>query len=110
VLCTLGLTVIPDWRSTWRAMLSLVRPGGRIAVMDAGYSARPGQAGEMVALRPAAWLANSSPPTRDASPERSPTPTTNNPTTERYTWGYIGVAAGTSLASPWPKGSSRPCT
>src|SRR5918997_4882644 len=55
-LCTLGLSVIADWQSAWRAMLALVRPGGRIAVMDAGYPAKPGQAGEAVALRPAAWL------------------------------------------------------
>ncbi len=55
-LCTLGLSVIYDRKSAWRAMRALVRPGGRVAVRDGGYPARPGAAGEVVALRPAAWF------------------------------------------------------
>ena len=99
VLCTLGLTVISDWRSAWQAMLALVRPGGRIAIMDAGYPAKPGQAGEAVALRPVAWLLCR---LFAADPRRQPWELvgtdTDNPTVERHTWGYIGVAAGTARA------------
>ena len=98
-LCTLGLSVIPDWRRAWAAMLTLVRPDGRIAVMDAGYPARPGQAGELVALRPAAWLLCR---LFAADPRRQPwelvSTNSDNPTVERHTWGYIGVAAGTLRA------------
>jgi ubiquinone/menaquinone biosynthesis C-methylase UbiE len=99
VLCTLGLTVIPDWRSAWQAMLALVRPGGRIAIMDAGYPAKPGQAGEAVALRPVAWLLCR---LFAADPRRQPWELvgtdTDDPTAEQHTWGYIGVAAGTVRA------------
>jgi S-adenosylmethionine-diacylgycerolhomoserine-N-methlytransferase len=100
VLCTLGLTVIADWQSAWRAMLALVRPGGRIAVMDAGYPARPGQAGEMVAVRPVAWLLCR---LFAADPHRQPwqlvDSDTDNPIVERFTLGYIGVAAGSTRAT-----------
>lgn len=34
VLCTLGMSVIPQWQAAWEAMLALVRPGGAAAVMD----------------------------------------------------------------------------
>jgi ubiquinone/menaquinone biosynthesis C-methylase UbiE len=33
-ICMLGLTVVPDWREVFRRVFDLVRPGGRIAVMD----------------------------------------------------------------------------
>jgi len=46
VLCTLGLSVIPDWETAWQRMLDLARPGGRVGVMDG--AAAPGPA----ALRP----------------------------------------------------------
>jgi demethylmenaquinone methyltransferase/2-methoxy-6-polyprenyl-1,4-benzoquinol methylase len=99
VLCTLGLSVISDWRSAWQAMLALVRPGGRIAIMDAGYPAKRGQAGEAVALRPVAWLLCR---LFAADPRRQPWELvgtdTDDPTAERHTWGYIGVAAGTVRA------------
>jgi demethylmenaquinone methyltransferase/2-methoxy-6-polyprenyl-1,4-benzoquinol methylase len=36
-LCTLGLSVIPRWRDALKAMVAAVRPGGRVAVMDAQY-------------------------------------------------------------------------
>jgi ubiquinone/menaquinone biosynthesis C-methylase UbiE len=35
-LCTLGMSVIPQWERAWGAMVALVRAGGRIAVMDGG--------------------------------------------------------------------------
>jgi SAM-dependent methyltransferase len=96
VLCTLGLTVIPDWRAAFRSMLALVRVGGRIAIMDAGYPAQPGHAGEAVALRPVAWLLCR---LFAADPRRQPwqlvAPETEETTEELFTLGYIGVAAGT---------------
>lgn len=101
VLCTLGLTVIPDWRKAWQAMLNLVRPGGRIAIMDAGYPAHPGQAGETAALRPVAWLLCR---LFAADPHRQPwqlvAKDTDNAVEERYTFGYIGVAAGIPRRAP----------
>ncbi|MGY2065630.1 class I SAM-dependent methyltransferase [Blastococcus sp. SYSU DS0619] len=33
-ICVLGLSVAPDWRDVFRRMFDLVRPGGRIVVMD----------------------------------------------------------------------------
>lgn len=35
VLCTLGLTVIPDWEAAFRRGYDLLRRGGRIVLMDA---------------------------------------------------------------------------
>lgn len=34
VLCTLGMSVIPQWEAAWEAMVALVRPGGTAAIMD----------------------------------------------------------------------------
>lgn len=39
-ICTLALTVIPRWRDALGAMVAAVRPGGRIAVLDAQYVRR----------------------------------------------------------------------
>lgn len=33
-LCTLGMSVIPEWQAAWDAMVALVRPGGTVAIMD----------------------------------------------------------------------------
>ncbi|MGY1739123.1 MULTISPECIES: class I SAM-dependent methyltransferase [unclassified Blastococcus] len=33
-ICVLGLSVVPDWQDVFQRMFDLVRPGGRIAVMD----------------------------------------------------------------------------
>jgi ubiquinone/menaquinone biosynthesis C-methylase UbiE len=99
VLCTLGLTVVSDWRAAWRSMLGLVRVGGRIAIMDAGYPARPGCAGETVALRPVTWLLCrlfAADPLRQ--PWRLVAPDTEETTEELFTLGYIGVAAGTTVS------------
>jgi ubiquinone/menaquinone biosynthesis C-methylase UbiE len=96
VLCTLALTVIPDWRGAWQGMLNLAHPGGRVAIMDAGYPACAGQAGETVALRPVAWLLCR---IFAADPRRQGwelvAKDTDNAVEERYMLGYIGVAAGT---------------
>jgi ubiquinone/menaquinone biosynthesis C-methylase UbiE len=34
-LCTIAMSVIPDWQETLRRMIAAVRPGKRIAIMDA---------------------------------------------------------------------------
>ncbi len=34
VLCTLGLTVVPDWETVFERSWTLLRPGGRYAIMD----------------------------------------------------------------------------
>jgi ubiquinone/menaquinone biosynthesis C-methylase UbiE len=36
-LCTLGLSVIPHWREAMEAMIAAVKPGCRVAVLDAQY-------------------------------------------------------------------------
>jgi S-adenosylmethionine-diacylgycerolhomoserine-N-methlytransferase len=54
VLCTLGLSVIPDPEAAWQAMLALARPGGAAAVMDGGPPPTPTVATQLV--RPLVWL------------------------------------------------------
>ena len=34
VLCTLGLSVVPDWQKAFEATWELLAPGGRYAIMD----------------------------------------------------------------------------
>lgn len=41
VLCTLGLSVVPDWEIVFARSFDLLAPGGRYAIMD-GYFDRPG--------------------------------------------------------------------
>lgn len=33
-ICMLGLTVVPDWEAVFERMFALVRPGGRMVIMD----------------------------------------------------------------------------
>ena len=33
-ICMLGLSVVPDWPDVFQRMFDLVRPGGRVVVMD----------------------------------------------------------------------------
>ena len=108
-LCTLGLSVIPDWKRVWHAMQTLVRPGGRIAVMDGGYPSQPGAAGEVVALRPLVWLICRA---YAADARRQPWELverdTEDVTVERFSYGYVGVAAGTQKPRSGPSTSSMP--
>ncbi|MFQ5813472.1 MAG: class I SAM-dependent methyltransferase [Anaerolineae bacterium] len=39
-LCTLAMSVIPDWQGALQHMLAHVRPGGRIVIADAKHSSR----------------------------------------------------------------------
>ena len=95
-ICTLGLSVIPGWRRAIEAVLAMVRPGGRVAVMDGGYPARPGSVGEARLLRPVTWLICQ---LAAADCTRQPwlrvLAVTDDATTERFTFGYVNVAAGT---------------
>ena len=95
-LCTLGLSVIPRWEAAWEAMLSLVRPGGTVAVMDAGYPPRASRTSwPTAAARPFAWLLS-----RIFAADCGRRPwelvqrDTNNAITEGFTWGYVVAAAG----------------
>ncbi len=95
-ICTLGLSVIPDWQRAIEAMLSVVRPGGRIAVMDGGYRERAGSAGEALLARPLGWII-----CRLAAADCTRRPwlrvpdETDEAVTERLALGYVNVAAGT---------------
>lgn len=51
-LATYALSLMPDWRAAWRRMHEVVRPGGRLAVVD---MQRPD--GPAIALTPLARLA-----------------------------------------------------
>jgi ubiquinone/menaquinone biosynthesis C-methylase UbiE len=108
-LCTLGLSVIPDWKSAWQAMLGLVRPAGRVAVMDGGYPSQPGAAGEVVPLRPLVWLMCRM---YAADARRQPWELVkrdaDDVTVERFSYGYVGVAAGTPKLRSAASTGSRP--
>lgn len=54
VLCTLGMSVIPDWQGAWEAMVALVRAGGTVAIMDG--SPPPRQTVTTQLVRPLVWL------------------------------------------------------
>jgi S-adenosylmethionine-diacylgycerolhomoserine-N-methlytransferase len=54
VLCTLGMSVIPQPEAAWQAMLALVRPGGGAAVMDGGPPPTPTLTTQLA--RPLVWL------------------------------------------------------
>lgn len=96
VLCTLGLSVIPHWREAYTAMLGLVKPGGRVAVMDYGYPSSRLRAGLTAGALPLAWLSG-----RVAAGDCHRRPwllvldSTQDPTVELFLAGYVGVGAGT---------------
>jgi demethylmenaquinone methyltransferase/2-methoxy-6-polyprenyl-1,4-benzoquinol methylase len=54
VLCTLGMSVIPEWQAAWEAMVALVRPGGTAAIMDGSPPPRETLTTRLV--RPLVWL------------------------------------------------------
>lgn len=55
VICTLGLSVIPQWETAWKSMIEIVRPGGGVSVMDGGPPPKPNAVGAFLA-RPLVWL------------------------------------------------------
>jgi ubiquinone/menaquinone biosynthesis C-methylase UbiE len=90
-LCTLGLSVIPHWQRAWEAMLAAVRPGGRIAIMDAGVPA----AGRGGAARPLSWMLSR---LFAADCRRRPWELlerdTGDRAGQRFRWGWVTAAAG----------------
>jgi S-adenosylmethionine-diacylgycerolhomoserine-N-methlytransferase len=98
-LCTLGLSVIPQWQRAWDAMLALVRPGGRVAVMDAGYPDR-GRRSELVVTRPfASLLSRLFVADCARRPWRSLERDTDQHIAETFTWGWVIAAAGAKAAT-----------
>jgi ubiquinone/menaquinone biosynthesis C-methylase UbiE len=93
-VCTLGLSVIPEWQRAWVAMLALVRPGGRLALMDAGNPDRA-RLGEAAIPRPFAWFMSRLFVADCARrPWRSLERNTDTPVAETFTWGWVTAAAG----------------
>lgn len=96
-ICTLGLSVIPRWRDAWEAMSGAVRPGGRLAIMDAGI---PDSSALTAAGRALEW-----PLSRlfAADCNRRPWQLLERDTAERrldrFTWGWVTAAAGTVIES-----------
>lgn len=95
-LCTLGLSVIPDWQQAWQTMLECVRLGGRVAVMDAGEPAPGSRRIDKTVPRPMAralerlFAADCTRP-----PWRLLERDTDKPTSHPFTWGWVTAAAGT---------------
>ena len=61
ILCALGLTALPDWETTFEALFSLIRPGGRFVLFDvyAAERTRETRSVELLAradLSRKAWL------------------------------------------------------
>jgi ubiquinone/menaquinone biosynthesis C-methylase UbiE len=99
-VCTLGLSVIPQWQRAWEAMVSSVRPGGRLAIMDAGYPEGDARRGDAVLPRPFAWaLSRLFAADCSRRPWRLLKRDTGDPTSERFTWGWVTAAAGAKGAA-----------
>lgn len=98
-LCSLGMSVIPQWERAWGVMQALVRPGGRLALMDAGYPDR-GRRGELVIPRPfASLLSRLFAADCARRPWRSLERETEQPVAETFTWGWVTAAAGIRIAA-----------
>jgi ubiquinone/menaquinone biosynthesis C-methylase UbiE len=99
-VCTLGLSVIPQWQRAWETMVSSVRPGGRLAIMDAGYPEGDARRGDAVLPRPFAWaLSRLFAADCSRRPWRLLQRDTGDPTSERFTWGWVTAAAGAKGAA-----------
>jgi ubiquinone/menaquinone biosynthesis C-methylase UbiE len=97
VICTLALSCIPAWDDAYSAMLQIVRPGGRVGIMDTDYPAKAGATGELVAIRPLqmlvcrlAGVAGGRQPWLRLSDD------VDDAVLETYAGGYVGVSAGTA--------------
>jgi ubiquinone/menaquinone biosynthesis C-methylase UbiE len=98
-VCTLGLSVIPQWQRAWEAMQASVRPGGRLAIMDAGYPEGGGRRGDAVIPRPLVWaLSRLFAADCSRRPWRLLQRDTGDPTSERFSSGGVTAAAGARRA------------
>jgi ubiquinone/menaquinone biosynthesis C-methylase UbiE len=95
-VCTLGLSVIPQWERAWEAMVSAVRPGGRLVIMDAAYPAGGDpRRGSAIVSRPLAWtLSHLFAADCRRRPWQLLQRDTSDPTSEGFTWGWVTAAAG----------------
>jgi demethylmenaquinone methyltransferase/2-methoxy-6-polyprenyl-1,4-benzoquinol methylase len=97
VICTLALSCIPAWGDAYRAMLEIVRPGGRVAIMDTDYPTKAGATGERVAIRPLQMLICK---LAGVAGGRQPwlrlPHDVDDAVIETFVGGYVGVAAGTA--------------
>jgi ubiquinone/menaquinone biosynthesis C-methylase UbiE len=90
-VCTLGLSVIPEWERAWEAMAAAVLPGGRLAIMDAGFPEGAGRRG----AGPLAWtLGRLFAADCARRPWRLLERDAAGPASERFTWGWVTAAAG----------------
>jgi ubiquinone/menaquinone biosynthesis C-methylase UbiE len=95
-LCTLGLSVIPAWQQAWASMLGCVRPGGRVAVMDAGTPEPGARRVDTTVPRPLARALErlfAADCTR--RPWRLVERDTHEPISRSFTWGWVTAAGGT---------------
>jgi ubiquinone/menaquinone biosynthesis C-methylase UbiE len=93
-VCTLGLSVIPQWQRAWAAMSGAVRPGGRVAIMDAGH---PEPAAGASIARPLAWtLGRLFAADCGRRPWRLLERETADVASESFTLGWVTAAAGTT--------------
>jgi S-adenosylmethionine-diacylgycerolhomoserine-N-methlytransferase len=108
VLCTLGMSVIPQWGAAWEAMLALVRPGGSAALMDGGRPPRPTATTRL--LRPLVWLGCrffaadwNREPWRLAERDLEEVEVT-------WHWGYVHAAGGVTRRGPTPPARNATAT
>jgi hypothetical protein len=81
-------------------MLSAVRPGGRVAVMDAGFPEGDARRSDAMIPRPLAWtLSRLFAADCRRRPWRLLQRDTSEPTSQRFTWGWVTVAAGAKRAT-----------
>jgi demethylmenaquinone methyltransferase/2-methoxy-6-polyprenyl-1,4-benzoquinol methylase len=107
VLCTLGMSVIPQWEAAWEAMLAIVRPGGAVAVMDGGPPPEP-RAAEALLARPLVWLGCrffAADWTRE--PWKLAERDLQQVETRRFSWDYVRAAAGLTPGGATANQASR---
>jgi hypothetical protein len=57
LLCTLGLSVVPDWQAVFAKAFALVRPGGRCVLMDGRMWRGPGRVFDPLLVACFKWVA-----------------------------------------------------
>jgi hypothetical protein len=90
--------VIAQWQQAWETMEASIRPGGRLAIMDAGYPEGHAPRDSPI-QRPLAWaLSRLFAADCDRRPWRLVGRDTRDPTSARFTGGWVTAAAGTKGA------------